>query len=224
MKADVAPECFTEADFEFVASATPVEVVQEMDRSDTNDSIEEAHNIMLGAGIMGCILGCIVCGPAMACIAGIGSAYGTTRESPAGDAARSMGRLAITCGTKATELNETHHITDKAKTAACSCIQTTKNLVEEHRVVEKTSTCLSNCWVSVKKMNDDHHIVERSLKGLSSTLDMVNDKVMGSAPTNQAAAASSPVQQVMNGEVVRDRGAAVRGGYMAVANNNPDEN
>jgi hypothetical protein len=202
-------------DFEMVPGPSPVQTAEEMDRS----AYPEAHKVMVGAGVLGGVLGCVFCGPTMACIAGFGAAFGTTRESPAGGAARSMGHLAISCCTKATELNDNHQILAKTQATACSCWKTTKDLAEEHRVAERTNTLAKQSWQGLKKMNTDYQIADRSWQGLSTTLNAINDNMLGTsseATPSITIAAASPDDVEPAGEVVREGTTPVRGEYSAV--------
>ena len=197
-------------EYEFVAGPVPVVAVQEMDREG-----DEADKVMVGAGILGGVLGCFVCGPVMACVAGVGCAYGTTQPSHAGDAARSMGHLALSCRSKAIEIDEKHHLVQKARTAACTCWKTSKTFVDEHQVVERTGSCLSGTWGGIKKMNQDYRIVDRSWQGLASTMNMVNDKISATNTQNNEPGTEGYSDEPA-GEVLRERGVPVSGTYSAV--------
>jgi hypothetical protein len=202
-------------DFEMVPGPSPVETAEEMDRS----ADPEAHKVMVGAGILGGVLGCVFCGPTMACIAGIGAAYGTTRESPAGGAARSMGYLAISCCSKATELNDNHQILAKTQATACSCWKTTKDLAEENRVAERTSSLAKQSWQGLKNMNNDYQIADRSWQGISTTLNAINDNILGTSSESGPAVptvTASTVDAEPAGEVAHEGNASVRGEYTAV--------
>lgn len=209
-----APEDFEMIADPATATATPVvtaAVVQEgMNREEEDAS--QAQNIMVGAGILSCLLGTIMCCPTAGCLAGVGAAYGTTRPTPAGEAARSMGRLAVTCGSKAAELNEKHHIMDKTKRSATTCWKTSKNFVQEQQVVERTSMCLKSMWAGLQKVNEDYRIAERSWQGISTALNTANDKVLNHSFAPAEIAAEAP-----DGQVFPPRGAARHGDYMAVA-------
>ena len=210
-----------QADFELVPGPAPVIVVQEMDRDCT-----ESDSVMMGAGVLGGVLGCVFCGPVMACVAGFGAAYGTTQDTPAGETARSMGRLALACRSKVVEIDQKHNVVHKTSQAACTCWKSSKSFAEEHKVAERTGSCLATSWKGLKQMNEDYRIVDRSWQGVTSAMNMVNDKVLG-VSTGDDTVPSQPVVSITAaepaGRVVADRGVAVRGEYSAVAQHGLDE-
>jgi hypothetical protein len=183
----------------FVEVIVPIEVVEEatMDRGgdsfeetsalDNNDSTDDEFAIMMGACASGGCVGCLVGGPWLACIAGAGSAYGTTRQSPTGDCTRSMGRMALSCRSKAIEVNEKHHVVEKTKMAAVTCWQKSKDVNERHRMMERTKGCLSSSYQGLKSANRKYRISDRTFEGIGLACTYVNDKVIGEASVSEVA-------------------------------------
>lgn len=216
------------SDDEFVevdVVVSPIQV-QEIDRGEEED--EDAHAIMTGACVAGACVGCLVGGPVVACIAGAGSAYGTTREnSAAGDCTRSMGRLALSCRQKAIVVNAQHQVVDKTRTAAVSCWNKSKDMNERHQMAERTNQCLTATWEGTKTANRKYRIVDRAFEGIAYTVSYINDKIIGdetaaavSAPSTEGVAVGStredsPLEE--GGESrTPARGEAKNGSYGAV--------
>ena len=160
----------------FVEVIIPVEV-QEMDRS--SEPTEDEHAIMMGAAAAGGCIGCLVGGPFLACLAGVGSAYGTTRQSAGGDCTRSMGKMALSCRGKAIEVNDKHQVVAKTKTAAYACWEKSKDTNERHKIMERTKGCMASSWEGMKEANRNHRIVDRTFEGIGVACNYVNDKVIG---------------------------------------------
>ena len=162
----------------FVEVIIPVEV-QEMDRS--SEPTEDEHAIMMGAAAAGGCIGCLVGGPFLACLAGVGSAYGTTRQSAGGDCTRSMGKMALSCRGKAIEVNDKHQVVAKTKTAAYACWEKSKDTNERHKIMERTKGCMASSWEGMKEANRNHRIVDRTFAGIGVVCNYVNDKIIGGA-------------------------------------------
>ena len=189
-------------DEEFVEVVAPVDI-QEMDRSSTEVPQHEP-DVMVGACIAGACLGCLIGGPALGCIAGAGSAYGTTRNNAAGDCTRSMGQLALSCRSKAIQVNEKHQIVEKTKTAAYVCWQKSRDMNERHRMAERTKDCLVAGWEGAKEANRKYHIIDRTFEAIGVTCAYLSDKIAGDAGANVTTttveAATAAVAQQQNNE------------------------
>lgn len=186
---------------EFVEVIVPIEVVEEatMDRGDSlvqetssldNTDSDDEFAVMMGACAAGGCAGCLVGGPWLACIAGAGSAYGTTRQSPTGDCTRSMGRVALSCRSKAIEVNEKHNVAAKTRMAAVTCWQKSKDVNERHQMIERTKGCLSFTYQGMKSANRKYRITDRTCEGIGVACTYVSEKVIGDAAVNESATAT----------------------------------
>jgi hypothetical protein len=191
------------ADDGFVEVIVPIEVVEEatMDRggfpgeqtvSALDNNTDDEFTVMMGACVAGGCVGCLVGGPWLACIAGAGSAYGTTRQSPTGDCTRSMGRMSLACRSKAIEVNDKHHIVEKSKIAAVTCWQKSKDVNERHRMMERTKGCLASSYQGLQSANRKYRISDRTLEGIGMVCTYVNEKVIGEAAVSEAASTTEP--------------------------------
>jgi hypothetical protein len=183
----------------FVEISEPIDV-QEMDR--TTEPNDQEHSIMVGAAAAGGCIGCLVGGPVLACLAGVGSAYGTTKQSPAGDCTRSMGRMALLCHDKAIEVNQKHHVIDKTKTAAIACWEKSKDMNERHKMAERTKGCLISSWEGIKKANQNYRIIDRTFEGIGYACTYVNDNILDSRANGE----QQPEPTVVVGQTFSDEG------------------
>lgn len=189
--------------------------LQEIDRTlEPND--QEDHTIMLGAVAAGGCIGCLVGGPILACLAGVGSAYGTTQQSPAGDCTRSMGRMALLCRDKAIEVNQKHNVIDKTKTAAIVCWEKSKDMNERHRMAERTKGCLLSSWEGMKNANQKYRIVDRTFEGIGYACTYVNDNLLSSSVNGGGEEQAEPTVGV--GQTFSDEGESRRPGLGDKAN------
>eukprot|EP00543_Licmophora_paradoxa_P000463 CAMPEP_0202445604 /NCGR_PEP_ID=MMETSP1360-20130828/4380_1 /ASSEMBLY_ACC=CAM_ASM_000848 /TAXON_ID=515479 /ORGANISM="Licmophora paradoxa, Strain CCMP2313" /LENGTH=238 /DNA_ID=CAMNT_0049061919 /DNA_START=30 /DNA_END=746 /DNA_ORIENTATION=+ len=228
-----APSSFeattTEGEFEVIqVGVAVVGETQEMDR----DGAEQQHcrdqeAIMGGACVAGGCIGCLVCGPIWACALGAVSGYLTTRESAAGDAARSMGQLAISCRTKAIDLDEKHRLVDKTKAAAGNCWESVKDVNQKHKVVERTQSCCVSSWQGVKAANEKYKIAERTAAGIGAVCEYLNTKLVGtgdpvSTTTNVASVSGKEANFQEVGESRIPEWHETRKGSYAVLNTKSD--
>eukprot|EP00545_Synedropsis_sp_CCMP1620_P005663 CAMPEP_0119013158 /NCGR_PEP_ID=MMETSP1176-20130426/8045_1 /TAXON_ID=265551 /ORGANISM="Synedropsis recta cf, Strain CCMP1620" /LENGTH=238 /DNA_ID=CAMNT_0006966217 /DNA_START=48 /DNA_END=764 /DNA_ORIENTATION=+ len=219
------------AEDDFVEVIIPIEVMQEttMDRGTSTDMMEEGNAddefaVMMGACVAGGCVGCLICGPWLACITGACSAYGTTRPTgAAGDCTRSMGTMALSCRAKAIEVNEKHHVVGKTKIAAVTCWQKLKDISERNRILERTRGCVSSSWEGMQTANSRYRITDRAFEGVGRACTYVNDKVIGDAAissTNEppAATTASLVEQPsVEGESRKPvHGDTTKGAYVAL--------
>jgi hypothetical protein len=92
-------------------------------------------------------------------------------------------------------------------------------LAEEHRVAERTSSLAKQSWQGLKSVNNDYQIADRSWQGISTTLNAINDNILGTSSKSGPAVptvTASTVDAEPAGEVVHEGSAPVRGEYTAV--------
>ena len=175
-----------EAEEERVADdevATAVDEPQVMDREgnlllDEEDKNDDARAIMISAGLLGGILGCVLCGPMAGCLVGTGTAIGTHRPTPAGNVARSMGQCALSCAhcsqTKAAAWDEKH--------AWSAQVQQTE-LYQKGRVWSEAPLQMATwSWESIRLADETYSVSRRSWKGIERTLDALHVAVIGTKP------------------------------------------
>ena len=63
--------------------------------------------------------------------------YAATRQDGVGEAARAVGDGVITAGSKAQELNEKHHITDKMRDVAVKAANKAKEVDDKYHVIDQ---------------------------------------------------------------------------------------
>eukprot|EP00977_Amphora_coffeiformis_P010933 scaffold2590_cov160-Amphora_coffeaeformis.AAC.4 len=158
---------------------------QVMDRTDlkmTDVIVEQdqERSIMMGAGILTGLLGCVMCGPMVGCLVGTGAAIGTYRPTPAGSVARSLGYCAVSAATcsrrKAEALDQQHQFSTK--------VQETEIFQKSAALYEtKAKPAAEWTWGGIKVANENYRIVDRSWAGVEYALDNVHKVVIGEKPT-----------------------------------------
>ena len=183
---------------------------QVMDRSSdlkmTDVVVDQEYSqqsIMMGAGIMTGLLGCVFCGPVVGCLVGAGAAVGTYRPTPAGNVVRSVGHCAVSAAScsrrKVDALDRQHDLSTKVQASEIyrkSADLSTK--VQESEIYRKSANVYQTkavpaaawTWGSLQNVNESYHIVDRSWAAVESTLDHVHQVVIGEKPTlsNKASA------------------------------------
>jgi hypothetical protein len=136
--------------------------------SSTPSGGEDARKI--GAGIAIGIVAAPIVGPALAVVAGVGGAYGTTQTGAAGDACRAAGDVALLARDKAVEVNNKHDIVNKTKDGANDFINTAKEAESQNHFFEKVqevvkaaiANIVSFIKFAVEKINNNDDDKEKS--------------------------------------------------------------
>ena len=157
---------------------------QVMDRTDlkmTDVIVEQdqQRSIMMGAGLMTGLLGCVLCGPLVGCLVGTGAAIGTYRPTPAGAVARSVGYCAVSCATcsrrKAEALDQQHQLSTR--------VQETEIYQKSDAIYKtKAKPVVDWTWGGLKVANESYRIVDRSWATVEYALDNVHQVVVGEKP------------------------------------------
>ena len=129
---------------------------------------------------MGFFLG----GPLLSILFGGGTYYAATHRpegDAAGDAARSLGDVALVVRDRASELNDKHDLVNRGKNAAGSLWQKSKAKGEEldakHDIVNKGRNLMERIMAKAIELNNEHRIVERGRLLLGNILTAIANKL-----------------------------------------------
>jgi hypothetical protein len=137
------------------------------------------------AGIMAGITGCLVGGPILGVVFGLGVAHAYDKEGFAGDTARATGDIAALALQKARSIDEKHHVVDKSKVLANQAIARAQEIDQEHHVLEKATTFAVSTWQAFVDFCQRNRVAERFAKGFSFVMCAIAKK-MGDRQQNQA--------------------------------------
>jgi len=126
---------------------------------------------MVGAGVTTTVVA-LMFGPVIAIIVGTGAAYGTTRPGAAGDVCRAIGDLGIFAQRRAREVNEQHHLVDKAKKGSQRILDSLKKADKKHNIVKSVGDGLKVAFDRIVKFERDHRVIARCV-------DFLADKGIG---------------------------------------------
>jgi len=136
------------------------------------------------AGIAAAVVGFFLGGPFLSLIFGGGTYYAATQRpegDTAGDAARSLGDVALVVRDRASELDEKHNITDRTKAAAGSLWQKSKAKGEEldakHGIVDKSNNVMETVVAKAVAFNNEHRVLERARLLLGNLLTFLGNKL-----------------------------------------------
>ena len=132
-------------------------------------------SIVGGAALAGTAVGMTMVGPVIGLISGIVAATIATKDTKAGDVARSTGETVLTAGDQIRDLDERHHIVEKTKWGVGSLFGRAKEIDENHKVVEKTKTGFGNAVNKAKEVDENHGISERTNDGLKRHFGFINN-------------------------------------------------
>lgn len=142
-----------------------------------NDNTDDAR--MVGAGVAGGVVGLLFGGPILGALTGFGTAWATTKTSPAGDVARAMGDVALTARDKARELNHKHNFTQQSQQAATRAVERVQEYERQHNVVAKTREFLEFSWTKIADFNREHRVVERAVQKVGDAVSFLVKKLVG---------------------------------------------
>ena len=126
-------------------------------------------------------------GPILGALFGLGAAYASEKEGPAGETARTMGDIAISVGEEAKEIDQQLHMSDSTKKVTSSAVDTTRKVTstaverargfeDEHHTVQHTKDFFVVTWQAI--MNFVHSdAVERAAEGIGRACYWAADMV-----------------------------------------------
>ena len=131
----------------FTAETAPAPVIPPSD--------SQQQDLGAPSGIAGAVLGMMICGPACAAIAGLGSAYAVRKEGATGNLARALGEAALSVQASGQEFEEKHHVWRDTKAA-----------IEEKgpEVAIEAKSLVQKSWASVVESNRDNDLMERCIE------------------------------------------------------------
>ena len=136
------------------------------------------------AGIAAAVVGFFLGGPLISLLLGGGTYYAATHRpegDAAGDAARSLGDVALVVRDRASELNDKHDLVNRSKNAAGALWQKSKAKGEEldakHDIVNKGKGLMDRVVAKAIELNNEHRIVERTRLLLGNILTMIANKL-----------------------------------------------
>mmetsp|Transcript_24753 Transcript_24753/g.69500 ORF Transcript_24753/g.69500 Transcript_24753/m.69500 type:complete len:268 (+) Transcript_24753:181-984(+) len=157
------------------------------------------------SGTAGCILGCLIGGPFLAAISGLGIAYASASDDGStGKMARALGDVALATQAKVVEIDRKYDVATNAKNAAASAWSTAKELEAEHKVCAKTGRTLVAGGKAVVEFSKKHRVVERGAAGCTSCLQAVATSISATVEESKGTPAVAVVLAPDGGKIARE--------------------
>lgn len=144
------------------------------------------------AGIAAAVVGFFLGGPLLSILFGGGTYYAATHRpegDAAGDAARSLGDVALVVRDRASELNDKHDLVNRGKNAAGSLWQKSKAKGEEldakHDIVNRGKNLMERIMAKAIELNNEHRIMERGRLLLGNILTAIANKLSDGTDAQQ---------------------------------------
>jgi hypothetical protein len=116
-------------------------------------------------------------GPFFALIFGFGAAYAAQQEGAVGDSARAMGDVALAARVKAREIDDKHHVVERAKVAGTRALEKAKEMDHKHHIVEKATNVMLVAWNKTREFVIRHRLIERGIDGIGKGLYWLATKI-----------------------------------------------
>ena len=111
--------------------------------------------VVAGAAAIGGVAATFVAGPLVGLVAAGGAAYvAATRDDKAGDAAKAVGRAAISAARKAASMDREHELSRKVGDATKGAMDTARELNAKHKITSKMFDGISSAANTVSKALD----------------------------------------------------------------------
>ncbi len=166
-----------------------VNAEQMNDTQDEDNAAVQEKRLAQAAGIGSAVMGCLVGGPILAVVLGVGAKFACEQPNASGlrDTARAVGEVALLVHHKAKQLDEQHNIVEESQRAATNLWQRAKEANEKHRILEKTKQGLMNGYRVTADYVHRHNLIERFVVGVGSAVVWLGDKVaLLMAPNNES--------------------------------------
>ncbi|GAX12417.1 hypothetical protein FisN_2Hh248 [Fistulifera solaris] len=164
-------------------------IVNAEQMNDTHDAAFEEQRLAKAAGIGSAVVGCLVGGPILAVVLGVGAKFACEQPNASGlrDTARAVGEVALLVHHKAKQLDEQYNIVEESQQAAANLWQRAKEADEKHHILEKTKQGLLKGYRATADYVHRHNLIERFVLGVGSAVVWLGDKVaLLMAPNNES--------------------------------------
>lgn len=175
--------------------------------SDAHDGHEGASHerVKVGAGFASGAFGLLAGGPVLAILLGLGTAYAADQPGAAGDAARTVGEVAIVAQNKFKKLDEQHKFVEKGQLMAAKAVHKLQEADREHRLVDRFKDFATRSFHSISLYVKEHRLIERGTQAIGTTAywaaNKIADKIQSHQQQQQGATvgvASSPQYLAVN--------------------------
>merc|ERR1712174_46555 len=132
---------------------------------------------MGGAGVaagVGCTL---LAGPIVGVIAGLGAAHLTRKDGAAGNAARSLGDVALSVKDKATEFDAKHRISDRTKNVTDNAWESVRKLEGDNGPIQKSKNAIVKGLGNTVEYTRRNRLIERSVDEVGKAIDWTTNKL-----------------------------------------------
>eukprot|EP00980_Cylindrotheca_fusiformis_P007347 scaffold1525_cov142-Cylindrotheca_fusiformis.AAC.147 len=140
-----------------------------------SSTVDPTNRQFAGAAIAGGIAGAVIAGPVVGVLAAGGAALATTAPGKGGEIARKSGDAMARVGDKAKQMDEKHHIKDKAKAGAQKGLQKMKELDQKHHIKDKAKASMARGADKVKEIDQEHDFSGKARKGVSKGYSKVKE-------------------------------------------------
>jgi hypothetical protein len=129
-----------------------------------------AATAAVGAACSFMILGGAI-GTTFAVVGGAGAAaYATSRDDKIGEAARKVGQVTLAGVDKAKAIDEEHHLTEKAATAAKTGVAKAREVDAKYGISDKVSTGAGAAFSKIKAIEEKHQLTDKVAAGVGKGL------------------------------------------------------
>eukprot|EP00566_Odontella_aurita_P020897 CAMPEP_0113594538 /NCGR_PEP_ID=MMETSP0015_2-20120614/39140_1 /TAXON_ID=2838 /ORGANISM="Odontella" /LENGTH=363 /DNA_ID=CAMNT_0000501561 /DNA_START=128 /DNA_END=1220 /DNA_ORIENTATION=+ /assembly_acc=CAM_ASM_000160 len=151
------------------------------DRQEPNlmEDVKESDQVRaIAAGVGTGVLGMLACGPVGAAMLGFSAAFAAEKENGVvGDSARAFGDVALSARAKASEIEDKHHVSQKAAVVAAEAWEKAKELDREHKIIQKAKDVAIYGSSATVSFVHRHNLVGRGLDGIGKSVCWINERV-----------------------------------------------
>jgi hypothetical protein len=148
--------------------------------------VDSNHDgVKCGAGVASGMFGMLVGGPVLAILLGLGTAYAADQPGAAGDAARSVGEVAIVAQNKFKKLDEEHKFVERSKVVAAEAVQKLQEADRDHRLVDRFKDFATRSFQSVSLYVKEHRLLERGTQAVGQAAYWAAHKLADKVQSHQ---------------------------------------
>merc|ERR1712157_72285 len=108
---------------------------------------------------------------------GLGAAHLTRKDGAAGDAARSLGDVALSAKDKATELDVKYRISDRTKNVTDNAWESVRKFEGDNGPIHKGKSAVVKGWENTVEYTRRNRLIERGVDGVGNAFDWTTDKL-----------------------------------------------
>lgn len=166
---------------------------------------EKLAELRTGAGVAAGVVSVFLGGPILAVVVGFGAVYAVNKEGAVGDAARSLGQVALNIRDQAVQYDNKHKVSESTSRVANDTWEKARAYDQQFHVLDRTKGAVVSGVSLTTEFVHKHNLIERGVHTVGTTIEWMANKVssnlLKSTPHQQEGNSAAPVPAAVDNMV-----------------------